>query len=63
MLDISTVIADEKVNMTSVNVSTKQNIATFYLTIEIGGREKLTRILARLETIESVTEVRRRYTA
>lgn len=63
MLDISTVIADEKINMTSVNVSTKQNIATFYLTIEIGGREKLTRILARLETIESVTEVRRRYTA
>lgn len=60
MLDISTVMADEKVNMSSVNVSVKQNIATFNLTIEIGDMQKLTRILARLEGIQSVTEARRR---
>ncbi|MCK6578211.1 MAG: bifunctional (p)ppGpp synthetase/guanosine-3',5'-bis(diphosphate) 3'-pyrophosphohydrolase [Anaerolineae bacterium] len=62
MLDIATVVADEKINMTSVNVSTKQNIATFYLTIEIGSKEQLSRVLSRLETIKSVTEVHRRYT-
>jgi RelA/SpoT family (p)ppGpp synthetase len=60
MLDISTVMADEKVNMSSVNVSVRQNIATFNLTIEIGDMQKLTRILARLEGIQSVTEARRR---
>lgn len=63
MLDIAAVIADEKINMTSVNVTTRQNIATFYLTVEIGNLNQLTRILSRLETIKSVTEVRRRYTA
>ncbi|MEP7291302.1 MAG: bifunctional (p)ppGpp synthetase/guanosine-3',5'-bis(diphosphate) 3'-pyrophosphohydrolase [Chloroflexota bacterium] len=60
MLDISTVMADEKVNMSSVNVSVRQNIATFNLTIEIGDMQKLTRILSRLESIPSVTEARRK---
>ncbi len=60
MLDISTVMADEKVNMSSVNVNVRQNIATLILTIEIGDIQKLTRILSRLENIPSVTEARRR---
>jgi GTP pyrophosphokinase len=60
MLDISTVMADEKVNMSSVHVSVRQNIATFNLTIEITDMQKLTRILTRLENIPSVTEARRR---
>jgi (p)ppGpp synthase/HD superfamily hydrolase len=46
--------------MSSVNVSVRQNIATFSLTIEIGDMQKLTRILSRLEGITSVTEARRR---
>ncbi|MCC6803539.1 MAG: bifunctional (p)ppGpp synthetase/guanosine-3',5'-bis(diphosphate) 3'-pyrophosphohydrolase [Anaerolineae bacterium] len=61
MLDISTVMADEKVNMSSVNVAVRSNIATFNLTIEISDMQKLTRILTRLESIPSVTEARRRY--
>jgi GTP diphosphokinase / guanosine-3',5'-bis(diphosphate) 3'-diphosphatase len=60
MLDISTVMADEKVNMSSVNVNVRQNIATLNLTIEIGDMQKLTRILTRMESIPSVTEARRR---
>ncbi len=60
MLDISTVMADEKVNMSSVNVAVRQNIATLNLTIEISDMQKLTRILTRLENIPSVTEARRR---
>ncbi len=60
MLDISTVMADEKVNMSSVNVNVRQNIATLNLTIEINDMQKLTRILSRMESIPSVTEARRR---
>ena len=58
--DISTIIADEQVNMTTVNVLIRQNIATFQLTIEIGSMNQLTRILTRLERIPSVVEARRR---
>ena len=62
MRDISTVIADEKVNMSTVNVTIRQNIATFHLTMEISNMTQLTRILTRLESIHSVTEARRRST-
>lgn len=61
MRDISTVIADEQVNMTSVNVATRQNIATLQLTVEIASVDQLSRILTRLECITSVVEAHRRY--
>jgi len=60
MRDVSTVIADEQVNMTSVNVATRQNIATLQLTVEITSVDQLTRILTRLECITSVVEAHRR---
>ena len=60
MRDISIVITDTGVNMSSVNVSTRHNIATFQLTIEIKSVEQLTRILTRLESVENVVEARRR---
>ncbi|MBZ0286330.1 MAG: TGS domain-containing protein, partial [Anaerolineae bacterium] len=49
MRDISTVIADEQVNITSVTVSTRQDIATLQLTVEIASATQLARILTRLE--------------
>jgi RelA/SpoT family (p)ppGpp synthetase len=58
--DISTVIADEKVNMSNVNVSVRQNIATISVTMEILNLQQLTRILTRLGSINSVAEARRR---
>ena len=61
MRDISIVIADAGVNMSSVNVSTRQNIATFQLVIEITNIDQLTRILTRLEGVENVVEARRRH--
>jgi guanosine-3',5'-bis(diphosphate) 3'-pyrophosphohydrolase len=60
MRDISTVIADEKVNMSNVNVNIRQNIATFNVTMEILNMQQLTRILTRLSSIPSVVEARRR---
>ncbi len=61
MRDISIVVADAGVNMSSVNVSTRQNIATFQLMIEISSIAQLTRILTRLEAVENVVEARRRH--
>ena len=61
MRDISTIIAEEKVNMTALNVATTQNIATLQLTLEIGGVDQLTRILNRLDAVDDVVEARRRH--
>lgn len=61
MRDISTVITDEKVNMTRVQVSTRNNMATFQLTMEISDFQQLSRILARIERVANVIEARRRY--
>jgi GTP pyrophosphokinase len=60
MRDISTVIADEKVNMSTVQVSTRQDIATFELTMEFADIQQLARVLTRIECIPSVVEARRR---
>ncbi|MBZ0284889.1 MAG: bifunctional (p)ppGpp synthetase/guanosine-3',5'-bis(diphosphate) 3'-pyrophosphohydrolase [Anaerolineae bacterium] len=58
--DISTVIADEKVSMSKVSVSTRQNIATLQVTMEIANFHQLTRILNKMERIQNVIEARRR---
>lgn len=58
--DISSIITDEKVNMTKVAVNTRQNIATVQVTMEIANFNQLTRILSRMERIQNVIEARRR---
>ncbi|MCB9457107.1 MAG: bifunctional (p)ppGpp synthetase/guanosine-3',5'-bis(diphosphate) 3'-pyrophosphohydrolase [Anaerolineaceae bacterium] len=60
MRDISAVIADERVNMTKVDVSTRNNIATMNVTMEIASTQQLVRILNRMEAIQNVIEARRR---
>jgi GTP pyrophosphokinase len=58
--DISTIVADEKVNMTKVAVTTRQNVAVVQLTMEIANFHQLTRILNKMEHIQNVIEARRR---
>jgi len=60
MRDIGAVIADEKINMSNVNISTRQNIATFELTMEINDLKQLARILAKIERLPNVVEAFRR---
>ncbi len=60
MRDIGAVIADESINMSNVNISTRQNIATFELTMEIRDIKQLSRILAKLERLPNVVEAFRR---
>ncbi len=60
MRDISTIIADERVNISKVQVSTRKHLATLQVTLEIACAQQLTRILNKIETIPNVIEARRR---
>jgi GTP diphosphokinase / guanosine-3',5'-bis(diphosphate) 3'-diphosphatase len=57
--DITTLISDDKINISHVSVETAQGIATIHLTLQIGDMSQLSRILTRIERIRSVVEVRR----
>ncbi len=59
MRDVSTVIADEKVNLSEVRVSTRNDIATFHITMEVLSPQQLTRMLSKIGFIRSVVEVYR----
>jgi GTP diphosphokinase / guanosine-3',5'-bis(diphosphate) 3'-diphosphatase len=59
MRDVSTVVAEEHINMTSLNVQTKNSIATFQVTMEIADVELLSRVLTRIEQLPNVIEARR----
>ncbi len=60
MRDIGAVIADESINMSNVNISTRQNIATFELTMEIRDVKQLARILSKIERLPNIIEAVRR---
>ncbi len=60
MRDISTIVSDEKVNMSDVRVDVRQNIATLQLVIDLVDLNHLTRVLTRVGAIPSVVEARRR---
>jgi len=58
MRDITTLVAEEKVNIAAVNlVNNDDQTITIYLTLEIGGLAQLSRLLTRVETIRGVTTV------
>ena len=63
MRDISTIIADERVNIADVDVKRRQEIATLYITMEITSPKQLTRILSKIEQLNSVVETYRRRTS
>jgi guanosine-3',5'-bis(diphosphate) 3'-pyrophosphohydrolase len=61
MRDISTMIAEENINMSAVNVSTRQDIATFHVTMELRNLQQLTKVLGRVAGIPSVVNARRKH--
>jgi len=61
--EISTIIADQKVNIASIQVSTRQQIATLNFQLEIASNQQLTRILSQIDCVPSVVEARRRNTS
>ncbi len=61
--EISTIIAEENVNISSVEVKTRQHIATLNLQLEIANNQQLTRILSKIDLVPNVIEARRRNTS
>jgi GTP diphosphokinase / guanosine-3',5'-bis(diphosphate) 3'-diphosphatase len=59
--DISTAIADNGINMSAVNVSTRHDIATFQVTMELTDLHQLTKVLGKIECIPSVVEAHRKH--
>lgn len=59
MKDVSTLIADEGVNMPNVRVETHRNLAIFDLILEVRDIVQLSRVLDRLENLPNVMEAQR----
>ena len=59
MKDVSTLIANEKVNMPQVKVETHRNLAVFDLVLEVRDLPQLSRLLDRLENLPNVMEAQR----
>lgn len=59
MRDVSTLVTDEGINMSSVHVSTNNSLAIFDMVIEITDISQLSRTLNRLEALPNVLEARR----
>jgi len=60
MRDISALVADEKVNISSINlINHDNNTVTLYFTLGTRGLEQLSRLLAKTESIRGVISVAR----
>jgi GTP pyrophosphokinase len=59
MRDVSSLIADEGVNMPKVKVEVSHNLAVFDLTLEVRDIMQLSRVLDRLENLPNVMEAQR----
>jgi len=46
--------------MSNVSITTKQNIATFLVTMEIVDVDQLTRVLSKIERLPNVVQAHRR---
>jgi GTP diphosphokinase / guanosine-3',5'-bis(diphosphate) 3'-diphosphatase len=59
MRDVSTLVANEGISMSSIHVSTKSSLAIFDLVMGITDIHQLSRVLNRLEALPNVLEARR----
>jgi guanosine-3',5'-bis(diphosphate) 3'-pyrophosphohydrolase len=59
MRDVSTLVNNEGISMTSVNAATKNSLATVDLVMGITDLSQLSRVLNRLEALPNVLEARR----
>jgi guanosine-3',5'-bis(diphosphate) 3'-pyrophosphohydrolase len=59
MRDVSTIIAEEGINMGKVNVDVNNNLAIFDLLLEVRDLAQLSKVLDRLENLANVLEAHR----
>jgi GTP pyrophosphokinase len=63
MRDISTLVANEGISMSSINVSTNNSLAIFDLVLQVTDISQLSRVLNRMEALQNVLEARRNRSA
>jgi GTP pyrophosphokinase len=56
MGDISTVLAEENINILDVNLKVSHHLASLNLILEVGDIAQLSRVLTRIENLPNVTE-------
>ncbi len=59
MGDISTVLAEEGINILDVNLKVSHHMASLNLVLEVGDIAQLSRVLTRIENLPNVTEAKR----
>ena len=60
LVDISKVLTENKIDVTSMNVRTsKQGTATISIGFEINGKEQLNEIIAKIRNVESILDIER----
>lgn len=60
LVDISRVLTENKIDVTSMNVRTsKQGTATISIGFEINGKEQLNEIIAKIRNVESILDIER----
>lgn len=57
--DISAVVANHGISMSKLSSSTEKNIATLHATLQVSSIAQLSRVLAKIEQVRNVLEVRR----
>jgi (p)ppGpp synthase/HD superfamily hydrolase len=59
MRDVSTLVSNEGISMSSAHISTSNSLAVFDLVMEVTDIGQLSRTLNRLEALPNVLEARR----
>ena len=59
MRDVSTLIAEEGINMGKVNVEVNNNLAIFDMILEVRDLTQLSKVIDRLENLANVLEAQR----
>jgi len=57
--DITTVVAEEKVNISSVSFSNSKDTTSTYLTLDVKGLAQLSQLMVRIEGIRGLISVTR----
>ena len=60
LADVSKALTEKNINILALNTrANKQNVATMSITIEISGKDELTRVIDKIRQIESVVDIER----
>ena len=57
--DVTTIVAEDKINIVDLRVTTEQGAATFFVTVEVTDVNQLVRLIQRIERIKDVGHVAR----